>query len=573
MRAPTIPEDENESAMSSKKTTNNISMKSIDNPALGRPKSQASVVAVNSPMTINKMPVPNEDKNEMVERNKSEELKKQNTPVILSTKLADINPEAVDVFIPDPTPKADISEDIKDEERPLEQSVQDKSKVETPRIGNDDSLHYFESRDPDPKKVTPLGGKGPTLTKTMVKPPLANSALKEEPKKEEPIKDESVKPESPPIEDIKEEITPQPVEDQPPSPKKPESELLGEDEDEIRKLEEEVARLQKEAEETVQENNIGETEEIAEQSYMIDGKRKRKKKKKKKRKKIGGGEETIADITIADESLDEDTIKKDIPLNPVVKKKVKKAKKKPQTELGPVEEDSKEQSTVMDLKKTNTLNSLQISNAENSSRTVSSVKENEDIFEEEKKEKAISGNNLAQVKSKPSTFKSSQKTLVKAETVEETEGNVQHIPNDENIIEEKQQTPIKPTEEDEIKSGFISSPEKESSPMKPHPENKKIIDISKNESPEKKPKLLYLDQQAVRAEQIPVLSTESISPEKQTDTHEKSTEDQSRAPKFSVQTKNSEKPIHLKKIKTVCEKNNIHKLTALTDVGQSRHPR
>ena len=122
--------------------------------------------------------------------------------------------------------------------------------------------------------------------------------------------------------------------------------------EELRKLEEEVAFLQKEAEANLVNSspeNPAEISIIDEQIIIVDGKRKKKKKKKKKRKKIGGGEETIANITIEEVNEEEESEVNQIELNPVQKKK-KKHKKTPHTELGPVEEDSKEQSTLMDMK-------------------------------------------------------------------------------------------------------------------------------------------------------------------------------------------------------------------------------
>jgi hypothetical protein len=95
-------------------------------------------------------------------------------------------------------------------------------------------------------------------------------------------------------------------------------------------------------------------------------KRRGNKKKKKKRRLVGGGEETIANITIDDRSMDEDGIANNIDLNPMVKKKVKKAKKKPKTKLNTVvEEDSKELSnTLRDAPKFDSLISSQKSISE-----------------------------------------------------------------------------------------------------------------------------------------------------------------------------------------------------------------
>ena len=151
----------------------------------------------------------------------------------------------------------------------------------------------------------------------------------------------------------------QPAESEPiQNTKEPENSLdqnqqeLDEEAEELRKLEEEVAFLQKEAEANLVNSspeNPAEISIIDEQIIIVDGKRKKKKKKKKKRKKIGGGEETIANITIEEVNEEEESEVNQIELNPVQKKK-KKHKNTPHTELGPVEEDSKEQSTLMDMK-------------------------------------------------------------------------------------------------------------------------------------------------------------------------------------------------------------------------------
>ena len=109
--------------------------------------------------------------------------------------------------------------------------------------------------------------------------------------------------------------------------------------------------------------NLAEISIIDEQIIIVDGKRKKKKKKKKKRKKIGGGEETIANITIGEVDEEEESETNQIELNPLQKKK-KKHKKIPNTELNPVEEDSKEQSTLMDMKALASIDSQHIHNIE-----------------------------------------------------------------------------------------------------------------------------------------------------------------------------------------------------------------
>ena len=145
-----------------------------------------------------------------------------------------------------------------------------------------------------------------------------------------------------------------------------ESEAINQDEqneldkeaEELKKLEEEVARLTKETQNNLEKpDNIGEVSIINEQTIMVNGKLKRKKKKKKKRKKMGGGEETIANITVDEVSIDqkEEMEEKSRKLNPP-KKRHKKPKTK-NTPLGVVEEDSKEQSVLTDFIKSNTLDS------------------------------------------------------------------------------------------------------------------------------------------------------------------------------------------------------------------------
>lgn len=218
-----------------------------------------------------------------------------------------IRPEIEDEpdFLIRPTPaKDEIIEDIKVEDtKALNESVHE-NPAETKEP--DDKLYYFESKDPEPKKIAPVGGTGPALTKTLVKPQVKPAESKPEPA------------ELP-------EVSPPEAKSEP----EQEPELNDDDAEELRKLEEEVARLQKEAEgalEGADGDAPGEFVVIDEQSVIVDGKRKKKKKKKKKRRKIGGGEETIANITIDEVSVEEDQVKKDLDLNPPQKKKKKKLK-------------------------------------------------------------------------------------------------------------------------------------------------------------------------------------------------------------------------------------------------------
>ena len=176
---------------------------------------------------------------------------------------------------------------------------------------------------------------------------------------------------------------------------------LDKEAEELRKLEEEVAQLTKDAEANVQKppiDNLGEISVIDEQTVMVNGKLKRKKRKKKKRKKLGGGEETIANITIDEVDIDETPLetvpeeKKDIKLNPPPKKKkVKKHKNKP-TPLGVVEEDSKEISMVTDILRSGTLDSNKFTNGSDNTSERRSLKDHH------------TGNTVVPVKSRKSRF-------------------------------------------------------------------------------------------------------------------------------------------------------------------------
>ena len=194
---------------------------------------------------------------------------------------------------------------VKDTEKRLEPSENGTPKIDT---SSKDELQYFQSRDPEPKRVTPVGGSGPTLTKTLVKKNqpgiLYNSSDKDASKNNEDTNGNQA-----------------------------EQNELDQEAEELKKLEEEVARLTKEAQSNLhKQDNLAEISVINEQTIMVNGKLKRKKKKKRKRKKIGGGEETIANITVDEISVDqkqemEEKDEKQIKLNPP-KKKHKKPKNK-----------------------------------------------------------------------------------------------------------------------------------------------------------------------------------------------------------------------------------------------------
>ncbi|CAI2382834.1 unnamed protein product [Moneuplotes crassus] len=427
-RAPTIPEDDNESAISSMQANpRDYTTRSFGNPSIIKPKSQASYEVANSPTAF----TPNVT-NSLIEDNAINSLRnvdknkfnKQKTPSIMAYKMLDdsrkvLSPKdaekRLDISINEKsnaqTPKEDSKIDEIPEEIPKEE---EEGKEITPRVEENQkqgNLIYFKSKDPDPKTITPMGGKGPTLTKTIVKPVI--SGIKEEQKKPQKNKNNDLElvdlslekdppapipeeiPKSDPVEkfenlpiaipvqpemkeDLEEEKEPvgtnksekvvEPKEDPPelanlkdsgptqeseenPAPKEAElteEQKLEAEAEELRKLEEEVAKLEKETEDAPQE-----TTSYSEQTVIVDGKRKRKKRKKKRRKKIGGGEETIANITVEEVDLDDVEEPDGKPLNPVVKKKGKK-KKTPNTKLNTVVEDSKEHSSLTEHQRMDT---------------------------------------------------------------------------------------------------------------------------------------------------------------------------------------------------------------------------
>lgn len=286
-------------------------------------------------------------------------LNKQATPVTISKRLEDdFTSEAHEVSIPDFLENKELMDKIRDEVKPLELSVDGEN---TPKISTltpiveeskvEPELVYFESKDPKPKTVAPVGGSGPTLTKTLVKKPQADSNVHQ----------------TPPA-----ATTQMPTK----TPEEIEAEALAKEEAELKKLEDEIAQLTREAESNLTSqpgDGVGEITVIDEQTIMVDGKRKRKKKKKKKRKKIGGGEETIANITIDEVFVDEEPENppppaevqspSELKLNPAKKKKVKKHKNKI-TSLNTVEEDSKEQSQYTDVMKSDPIDEQDIEELE-----------------------------------------------------------------------------------------------------------------------------------------------------------------------------------------------------------------
>lgn len=288
------------------------------------------------------------------------------------------------------TPKADSKiEEIPEEIPPEEEEKKEK----TPRVEDSPDqgdLVYFQSKDPPPKTITPMGGKGPTLTKTIVKPNLGSNQeektleeklqekdlemidldVSEDPKLKEESNDDlpvvlptigiNKDPKSPPDgPKMSGKLEPEKVEqeskngDEPP-PKQEgemtEEQKLAAQEEELKRLEAEVAELQKE-----QVDPPGETTTYTTQTVIVDGKKKRKKRKKRRRKKIGGGEETIANITVEEVDIEDMETPDGKPLNPPQKKKGKK-KKAPNTKLNTVVEDSKEHSSIVDANRMDTFN-------------------------------------------------------------------------------------------------------------------------------------------------------------------------------------------------------------------------
>jgi hypothetical protein len=570
---PTIYEDEDESVISSMvanpKANSTKSVEMIISTV--RPRSQSTFIAssknVGTPKT-----------DEVDGQNR---LNKQNTPTMpLMKKLTNGNGlEAIDVSIPDMTPKNELGNKIADNEKPLETSAQDRSKSsivyennydevpedlreeipqedlkefnqelpeelpnfsneedkkeETPRVTSpqEQPLQYFESKDPPPRAVAPVGGSGPTLTKTLMKPNL--SKINEN----EP----------------KDEKNPEQI------PEKTDVEI---EEEELIKLEEEVARLQAEADAPQTDgNNVGESTEYVDQTYMVDGKRKRKKKKKKRRKVAGGGEETIGDITIDDVYIDEET-GKEIPLNPPVKKKIKK-KKVHKTELGTVEEDSKELSTIMDIKRLESLNEERFSYGKQSDIQDSPDYKSDRISSVSSVKKID-----ADLEIRPSNIDTNVPKKKESDVSEyKSENWVTNGQDEEQGFQPRELgVVVKEDSKHELTKELPHS--KELAPViQPSNQSPKIIDLPKEEPFKEDTKLKYLDE--VEENEPSVLSSTYVFPLK-TETHDKSTEDQSiMGPKFSSKIL-SENPSGLKKIKTTSEKLENKKMHAITMNGKPR---
>jgi hypothetical protein len=281
-------------------------------------------------------------------------------------------------------------------------------------------------------------------------------------------------------------------------------------------------------------------------------KRRGNKKKKKKRRLVGGGEETIANITIDDRSMDEDGIANNIDLNPMVKKKVKKAKKKPKTKLNTVvEEDSKELSnTLRDAPKFDSLISSQKSISESEGKEDNIPYKDIPSGEE---------NNIC-THSKPtkkySSFKPSD-LVIEKESVEQPVDN--NLSKDENNRETRKEIW---DQEDKYDDDF------EPPILQPSTTSKIISNIYVEEpKPESKNRIMYLktQEEKLAPEEImkpscvlPVVSSQ-VSPDK-TEMHDKSTEDQSIVhPKFSTKIFD-ERLDPPKKLKTISEKILIKKL-------------
>lgn len=254
--ASTIPE-ENESMMSPDQTNpkNKLLEHSLmisDNVTPSKRVNGIALLLVTTFINILTNYLDRDDTSQMMEKQPELSFEKKNNnsnspvPQLVNFSDKSVPYKEIDVDVPVAPPNTDfINEEISDTERPPENTPDNKADNITPRIENENSLHYFESKDPDPKQVKPLSGSGPALTKTLVKPqlvaPIPLSASAQENKSE----NTSDKPNS----------------DQ-------------DAEEELRKIEEEVAQLQKQM---AADPTIGlETEEFADQSYMVDGKRKRK---------------------------------------------------------------------------------------------------------------------------------------------------------------------------------------------------------------------------------------------------------------------------------------------------------
>ena len=336
-RTSTIPEDENESLISSYKanTPNNFSIsnsggrqfadRTRTHPFAVKPLAEKEIISLNKSAThdevmalISEQPLEDynspEKEKQMTESVEKLLTSKEDMPI----SQTNINNDSIneDIKMEVSQKEVPVSDDHFSENHISEiESIREENQEENVRPPSPEPV-YFISKDPDPKIIAPVGGSGPTLTKTLVKP-------------------YSIEPDPPAI-------------DPPISPTQEEI-----DEEELRKLEEEVEQLKKEAEANLINQGVenpGEISIIDEQTIFVDGKLKKKKKKKKKRKKIGGGEETIANITIDEVDVQQVEEQTDIKLNPVHKKKSKSKKNKPNTELNTVEEDSKEDLAITDIK-------------------------------------------------------------------------------------------------------------------------------------------------------------------------------------------------------------------------------
>lgn len=277
-RAPTIPEDENESAISSMQANpREMTTKSIGNPGIVRTKSQASV-NLESPSMKN----PNltgsfndeNGKNSLRNIDFGKQLNKQKSSLSQVNRNIDENSinnlrssdneKPLDLSKDEKsvshTQKTDGKMDIEEVPEEIPQEENGDEKEETPRVEENEStkenITYFQSRDPAPKTVAPVGGSGPTLTKTIVKPKI------EKPVQESPQGS---------LDSVHNTIKTQNLTKI--SDKQEEDKLAAEAE-ELRKLEEEVDKLQKEAEEVKNPDleSPGETSVYSEQIVMVDGK-------------------------------------------------------------------------------------------------------------------------------------------------------------------------------------------------------------------------------------------------------------------------------------------------------------
>lgn len=264
----------------------------------------------------------------------------------------------------------------------------------------------------------------------------------------------------------------------------------------------------------------------------------------------GGGEQTIANITIDDVSMDEEGIAKNIDLNPMVKKKGKKSKKKPKTKLNTVvEEDSKELSnTLRDAPKIDSLKSSQKSISEDKERESERNRSNKDIPSRDEKICTPS-----KPSKKFSSFKPSDLGIEEQKVEQPDNNNLSEEDVNDEINQEKDHQTEEKYNEDEFEPPILQ----------PRTNNKIITNVPVEEpKSETKSKIMYLSNQEeeksdlkeimISNNELPMMPSQ-VSPMK-TETHEKSTEDQSIVqPKFSSKIFN-EKFDPPKKLKTTSEK-------------------